>query len=540
MSGENLPPRQKMIGMMYLVLTALLALNISKDILDAFILVNNGLENTVVNYNEKNNLLYSDFDKAKALNPTKVTSFWERAQQARIFSRDLVAYIDKLKITLIKETDGVTQSEADTLLLKNVNNKDNFDIPTHILIGDKEDGSGGVARELRDKLIGYKESLVNLFSEMEQETLNLDLETADIQTTEGMENWEMGNFFHTPLAASVTLLSKIETDIKNAEFEVVNKLFQSVTKEDFKFDKIEAKIIPNANYVVMGEQYQANVFVAAYNTTQNPQILIGKYDTASNELSAVYDTVPVENGLGKYTVNTSKEGIFSYEGLINITSPSGEIKRYPFSSEYIVAKPSLVVSPDKMNVFYIGPPNPVSISVPGVASENIKATISGSGNRITKTANGKYDVKLVSNSPRDVNISVSATMPDGSSRSMGSMPFLAKKLPKPLASISRVSGEATINKNDFKGYKTVRANYGPEFIFNGLPLTLTNCKIEVFRGGQLIFEETKMKSQELTEETKKFFFDRLKKKDKVYFSKILARDVNGQTQTLSGIQLEVK
>ena len=540
MSGANLPPRQKMIGMMYLVLTALLALNISKDILDAFILVNNGLENTVVNYDEKNKSLYEEFDEAKAIDPNKVTSFWEKAQKSKSFSQDIILYLEKLKRKLIKETDDISQSEADTIQLKYVNNKDNYDIPTHLLIGQSEDGSKGLARELKEELISYKKAMTNLFTEEEKKTLTLDLTTENIQTTDGIQNWEMGNFYHTPLAASITLLSKIQADIKNVEFEVVNKLFQSVSKKDYKFDKIEAKIIPNSNYVMLGEKYQADVFVAAFSTTQNPEILIGKYDSTTNELVEVFDTVIVDKGLGDYTVNTTREGIFEYEGLIKIKAPSGEIQRYPFKSEYIVAKPSLVVSPDKMNVFYIGPPNPVSISVPGVASENIRATINGAGNRIKKTANGKYEVKLATSSPRNVNVTVNATMPDGSSRKMGSMTFVVKKLPKPFATIAGVSGESNVNRSQFSGYRTVRGTYGKDFLFTGLPLTITNCIVEIFRNGNLVFEETNMKSLNLTERTKNFFRKNLRRRDKVYFRKVRARDINGQTQPLNGIQIDVK
>jgi len=530
MAGTDLPPRQK---------TALLALNVSKDILDAFILVNDGLENTVTNYNEKNELLYAEFKSANALDDKKVGPYWKKAQQAQSFSKDVVNYLEELKVQLIMETEKIPQDQADTLQLKHVNNKDNYDIPTQLLIGQPEDGSAGLARALKDQLIAYKASMNNLFNAQEQKYLNLDLNTQDVETPEGTQNWEMNNFYHTPLAASITLLSKIQTDIKNIEYEVVNKLFQSVTKADFKFDTIAAKLIPSSNYVLLGEKYQADVFVAAFSTTQNPEILIGEYDTASNSLKQVYDTVNVNKGLGKYSINTNREGIFNYEGLINLTSPTGEIKSYPFKSEYIVAKPSLVVSPDKMNVFYIGPNNPVSVSVPGVASENIRATINGSGNKITKTANGKYEVTLSPRSPRNVSVSVSASMPDGSTRSMGKMDFIAKKLPQPRSSIGGKSGEFSLRVADLRGYSTVRANYGSDFLFTGLPLNITSCQVEVYRSGGVVHDE-KMRTLNLNKKTKEFFRDKIRRNDKIVFSNIKAKDINGQIQPLLGIQITVK
>lgn len=540
MAGASLPPRQKMIGMMYLVLTALLALNVSKDILDAFILVNDGLQKTVSNYDAKNQLLYDEFNEAKSIDEKKVLPHWEKAQKAKAFSTNLQLYLDSLKVTLIRETEQITQTEADTLTLKNINGKDNYDIPTQLLIGQPEDGSAGLARELKNKLLEYKTNMSNLFDPQEKKSLQLDLNTDDISTTNGLQNWEMGNFYHTPLAASITLLSKIQTDIKNIEFEVVNKLFLSVTKADFKFDTIAAKLIPSSNYVLLGEKYQADVFVAAFSKTQNPEILIGEYDPLSNSLKKVYDTVSVKEGLGNYTVNTTKEGIFSYEGMINLKSPTGAIKSYPFQSEYIVAKPSLVVSPDKMNVFYIGPKNPVSISVPGVASENIIANINGAGNKIKKIANGKYEVTLSPNSPKNIAVSVSATMPDGSLRNMGKMDFIAKNLPQPVATIGGESGEISVRRAQVSRYKTVRANYGKGFLFTGLPLKIVNCNVEIKRNGKYIFEDKSMKTKNLTRNTTDFLSTKLKRNDEIILSKIRAKDVNGRIQPLSGIRIEVK
>ena len=539
MAGEKLPPRQKMIGLMYLVLLALLALNVSKDILDAFILVNTSLENTVVNYEEKNKLLYADFNEAKIFDPNKVSPLWDKAQIAKKESSVLINYIKKLQSKLIQTTEEITEQEADTLQLKHVNGKDNYDIPTNILIGQSEDGSKGLAKELKTKLAEYKKNMLELFSEEQQKALNIDLKTADIATTKGSESWEMGNFYHTPLAASITLLSKIQADVKNVEYDVVSTLLNYAGKKKFNFDTIVTKVIPNSNYVLIGEEYKADVFLAAFSTTQNPKILIGKFDSSTTELIDIQDTVPVSNGLGKYSVSTNKEGIYSYEGVLQLKNSSGGVENFPFKSEYIVAKPSLVVSPDKMNVFYIGPDNPVSISVPGVASENIRATIKGPGNRISKTSNGKYTVKLKTGTPKNVKVNVSAVMPNGETRSMGSMPFVAKKLPQPIASFQNQSGEFRLTKTKIKIFPIVKASYGKSFVFTGLPLIVSNCLIEVYRNGERIHENKDMKTKFIPQKTRNFF-KKLKRRDKIFFTKIKARDINGQIISLTGIQITVK
>lgn len=537
MAGNKLSPRQKMIGMMYLVLTALLALNVSKDILDAFILVNNGLENTLVNYKEKNNLLYNDLDNAKAIDPKKVTPIWQKAQEVKTLSNEMISYLDELKTRLIKETDKLEQQTADTIKLKSVTNKDNYDIPTLLLIGQSEDGSNGLARELKNKLSDYKVSLTNIVDEKDRASLKLDIKTEDVLTHEGQQNWEVATFYNTPLAATITLLSKIQTDIKNAEHEVISKLMQSISKHDFKFDTIAAKLIPTSSYVMLGEKYQADVFVAAFSTTQNPEIYIGEYDSASNSLKTILDTVSVIKGMGKYSVPTSKEGFVSYEGMIKLKSPMGEVKNYPFKSEYIVAKPSLVVSPDKMNVFYIGPKNPVSVSVPGVASENLQVTISSGS--IKKVANGKYEVTLPNGAPKNVSVSVSAKMPNGTTRSMGSMPFVAKKLPMPLPYINKKTGQFSTNTAQLKAYSKIYASYGDDFLFQGLPLTIVKCKIELLKGNMLepdlIINNGLLGSEEVQN-----LFKKARKNDRLFFSDIWVTDITGRRFLLEGgIQIKI-
>ncbi|MGZ6539425.1 MAG: gliding motility protein GldM, partial [Bacteroidia bacterium] len=126
MASAKDTPRQKMIGMMYLVLTALLALNVSKDILDAFIVVNKGLENTNLNFTGHNEQLYSEFDLAKTVDPKRVTPNWKLAQQIKKQSAELTDYIDKLQKQLIAKTDGVPQLIADTMQMANISSKDNY------------------------------------------------------------------------------------------------------------------------------------------------------------------------------------------------------------------------------------------------------------------------------------------------------------------------------------------------------------------------------------------------------------------------------
>ena len=135
MSGAKETPRQKMIGMMYLVLTALLAMNISKDVLLAFITVESGLNATNKNFDQKNDVLYSKFDKALADNKTKTKPWSDKAFKVREEAKKLCKYIDESKAELYQLAQPeLNKQAADTFKLINGTSNDNYDIPTNYLI----------------------------------------------------------------------------------------------------------------------------------------------------------------------------------------------------------------------------------------------------------------------------------------------------------------------------------------------------------------------------------------------------------------------
>ena len=265
MSGGKETPRQKMIGMMYLVLTALLAMNVSKDILDAFVIINDGITVTNKNFMAKNEFTYNLFEKAKANDPEKVKKFYDKAFRAKGLADELYAHIEELKKHLIAVTGGFKSIEEvpdDSLFsLKNVDSKDNYDIPTHILIGsDPGNPIEGpyTARELKKKIDDFNQDLLFLFDdEVEREAMQLGLNTDDFGMRNGVnETWETGNFDHVPLAASVTALTKIQSDIRNAEADIIKALYRNISADDFKFDTLAAKVIPQSNYVIQGDSFQ--------------------------------------------------------------------------------------------------------------------------------------------------------------------------------------------------------------------------------------------------------------------------------------------
>jgi gliding motility-associated protein GldM len=440
MGSKNCPetPRQRLISMMYLVLTALLALNVSVDILNAFVIVNESMEETNRIFSDKVASNYAAFDKALTENPAKVRPQHDKAMQVKKWTAELVDYIQNVKFDIISITEGISLEEAKTISLRDIGKKSNYDIPTNYFIGNSVDGSEGKARELKNKIIEYKKNVLDLFPENEREKvqIGLNVEGTFLDLNNNQMNWEMATFYRTILAADVVLLNKLIAEVRNTEADVVNALFSGVDAGDFKFNAITAKVVPKSKFVISGESYEADIFVAAYDTIDAPEVIIGSaWDTINNKVIGESKTLEGEKGLVKYSVPAGGSGIQKFGGVIRIKQPGGGVKEYGFNEEYVVAAPTATVSADAMNVFYIGVENPVSISVPGVPNESVRASMSGGS--IVSKGNGKYAVTVTGGTEATIN--VSADM-DGQTRAMGTFKFRIRRVPDPVPVIAGVRG----------------------------------------------------------------------------------------------------
>ncbi|HET6243243.1 MAG: gliding motility protein GldM [Bacteroidetes bacterium] len=532
MGGGKLPPRQKMIGMMYLVLTALLAMNISKDILNAFVMINDSLEATNITFGSKNDVAYSAFDKAYAENKDKVKKYWDKANEAKKLSKELIDHIDQIKFKLIRATDKIDPSiPDDSLSLTKVEAKDDYGTPTNILIG-SEPASPRTdefsANELKLKIESFRGKMLELIDEKYRSNMNIGLVLEGANQNGVNVGWEVLNFDHTPLAATVTILSKLQTDIRNAESDIVKALFSEVDAGDFKFDVVVAKVIPQSNYVILGDSFKADIFVAAYSSTQNPEVLVGELDTVSYQFKGDPSAVNVNNGIGKFSRKSVAEGPQTVRGIINIKAPDGTVKPYPFKTEYMVAKGGVVVSPTKMNVLYIGVDNPLDISVSGIAAENIVPTLAGgtlSGSR------GKYIARVQSGVKATVNVSAKI---GSATTSMGSAEFRVKRVPDPVAMFAGKKGAANISRSDLTTALGVIADL-ENFDFD-LKFKVLEFDITATIGG---FEQNKTSKSNMITEEQKSLLKSVKPGAKVYIENIKVKGEDGTIRTLSPINLKV-
>lgn len=492
MSGGKETGRQKMIGMMYLVLTALLAMNISKDVLLAFITIEANLGKTNENFKGKNQVMYDKFEKMMGENPTKTKPWRDKAFQIREEAENFNKYVDGLKSELFMTAQKeLTKEKADTLQLKNAQENgvtlDDYDTPTNYLIGDVTNPTGkGV--ELKQKIRDFRALVLSMVPEKEKAGFKIGLNTDDLYDSHAQKNlpWEVFNFDHTTMAASMALLETVKNEVRNAESDLVGILLREIDAGDFKFDKIVAKVVAPTSYIVLGEEYTADIFVAAYSTTKDPEILVGAVDTTTMTIKGTPENVPVAAGLGTYKIKPSSEGLQTWSGLVKVTAPDGSVKSYPFESNYMVAKPSFAVSPTKMNVFYIGVANPVDISVAGAAPSNVVATLSGAG-RIDNKGQGHYEVTVTSGTECTVNVSIKDPKTN-TSKSMGAgQKFRVRKVPNPVAKFAGVVGDGSVSKGEIEAAGGCIAELA-DFVFD-LKMPVTKWTMSMNING-LFQEET--------------------------------------------------
>jgi len=486
MGSKNCPetPRQKMIGMMYLVLTALLALNVSKEILNAFITVNDAMVKTNTNFEGKIGDTYEKFRKAAEASPDKIEPYYKRALQIQTLSNELVGYMENVKNELFSKVDGVPIDEVKKqgLTLTQLSSKDNYDKATnYFLIKEQK------AYEMMKKFNEYKKNLVKTVADtgftMEHGiiTSNLQVDGKYKGEKDKIEkDWAVYNFEGTVAAACFTLLNKMIGEIRNVEFETVDYIFKSVDAGYSKFDVISAKVIPYSRMVFAGDAYEADVIVAAYDSKQNPTGYLGQgRDTVIEEQAGSCALIEGHEGVVKLKIPTSNVGDQKFAGLIKIKGPDGLDKFFGFKSSYTVTKPAAAVAAEKMNVFYAGIPNPVAIAAP-VAPEKLRINWGGASAR--QTAPGKFDVDVPTTlAGREITIDVSAEI-DKKTTSMGKTIFRVKTVPEPTIYIGGNITGGKQAKDAIMANPFVSARMSPDFNYE-LKWTIVSYKVTFVKNG---------------------------------------------------------
>ena len=394
-----------MINLMYVVLMAMLALNISSEVLNGFSIVEESLNRTTANSSKENEVLYGNFAEQMKKNPQKVKEWFEKATAVKRMSDSLYNFAQALKVQIVREADGKDGN------IYNIKSKDNLEAASHVMLAP----GTGQGKKLYDAINNFRERILKMVPDKHQRDIiesNLTTKVPKNSNTLG-KNWQEYMFEDMPVAGAVTLLSKLQSDVRYAEGEVLHTLVANIDMKDIRVNKLSAFVIPESKTVISGDQFSAQIVMAAVDTTQQPEIYVGGQR--------------ITNGLYRFTAGAVGEHQFG--GYITMHDGAGNVIRRDFTQKYTVVAPSATVSADLMNVLYAGYDNPISVSIPGVPLNAVSASMSGGSFR--SIGMGKY-IARPSAVGRDVTISV-ASNANGKSRQMGKFTFHVRKLPDPAA-----------------------------------------------------------------------------------------------------------
>jgi gliding motility-associated protein GldM len=400
-------PRQKMINLMYVVLMAMLALNVSSEVLDGFSIVEESLRRTTANSSAENQVLFGDFEAQMKKNPEKVRKWFEKASTVKQMSDSLYNMAQQLKLAIVREADG---KDGD---LEHIKNKEDLEAANQIMLAP----GVGKGKALYDAINDFRTRILNMVTDDHQKQVimsNLSTELPKDARTMG-KNWQEFMFEDMPVAAAVTLLSKLQSDVRYAEGEVLHTLVSNIDVKDIRVNKLDAFVIPEKTTLYPGETFTANIVMAAVDTTMQPEIYV--------------NGVRINSGNGRYSFTAGSVGEHSFGGYLLTHNAAGETLRRDFTQKYsVIPAPSgATVAADLMNVLYAGFQNPMSVSVPGVPQNAV--SVSMSGGSLTAKGNGHY-VAVPSAVGKDVTFTVSAN-DKGRTRQMGQVTFKVRKLPDP-------------------------------------------------------------------------------------------------------------
>jgi gliding motility-associated protein GldM len=562
MGGGNLSPRQQMIGMMYLVLLAMLAMNASKSLLNAFVALEDGINATVKSFDQANYGYYNKIDRAAASSPA-FEATQKKAYQLKKLADEACALIGDHKVYLW--SGGALTAAADTanggmLPFLDDNgiplNKDNQDLgASYYMVID----GGQHADELENSIAAFRDQAVAMLETEDKEgtvdivenykyLLDTEKRPDPIAPSDPPLRFSQRISEHMPLAAVTANLSLYQSYIRNLEAEVISLLADKMGGEGIVVDKSEGMASFESGYVLKNDSVFGKVYVSAYNSKITPEIYLCQPDTeAFNKakggvikyapgkehkmpyLGDKIEQLPVKAGKGQFRVKAEELGVQVLQGIIKQVSPKGT-DYIAFKQDYMVAEPSATVAATGMNLFYMGIPNPVKISASGVSPDELKITAKGPFKiKATKASKGEYEV-IATGQSRDAKVIVAKK--DGTK--LGEQEFRIKPLPKPVPSVSRKS-EGTISKAELVAAGYVKAEM-QNFPFD-LVIRVKSYTLTVSINGSLI--EQKVKGYKYTPEVESLL-KKVRKGGKVWFDNVVATMPDGSSKNIGSISFKIR
>ncbi len=493
MAGGKTTPRQKMINMMYLVLTALLALNVSKEIIKAFNLIENSLNTSTSNIKAKNEMTLKAIGKE---DNASAKAAMEIANEAKKITDQFEKNMDGVKKDL-EDLSGGRKTDPEAMLVKGgvaeLSQGDNMEVhsnyfllenkpakpdgkpwmyaPSGKMRGDavfdeinktREDLLALLDKAVKNPNLGGKDDKGETKKLLEEAKNSLKAKTALIaengKNSDGKDQkWVSMYLEHSPLAGVFALISKYVNDARSLESEVTAVLAKAVNASDFKFDKLAAVISAPNSAIMQNQTYEADIMLAAYNSKAQMNITVGGA------------AVEIKDGIGKYKVTGGSPGEFNYKVNIAVPGPGGKIENLTAEAKYSVFPPMAAISADELNVFYVGLENPISVAVAGVDSRNV--AVSASAGNLQNIGGGRYKVLFPARQGNESVISVSAKMGDGRVVSMGSKKFKIRNVPRPVFRAGAISFDKPIQLSALMAQSSAVAIL-ENFVYDGVKYTV--------------------------------------------------------------------
>jgi gliding motility-associated protein GldM len=395
---------------------------------------------------------------------------------------------------------------------------DNVEHHANLMINNKK------GEEVRKRINETREQLLSLVKEDDQPRIKTDLYTNDFTENGESKKWESVMFEQTPAAAVVTLLTEIQNDVRSTEAQVLDILKEGIAGTDFIVDKLEPKVIANTNYVTLGSEYSAEIFVAASSSKQEATITVDGR------------TIPVEKGVGTYKINPRAEGEFEYSGVITARKPNGEMANFPFKQKYTAMKPMAVISATELNVVYVGLDNPISVSVPGYSSSQIKVSTSG-GTLVPGPTRGTYLVKVDQSTGREITISASVKDENGRVKEMGQQKYRVRKVSKPLPALGSIEASGSVSAGQLAATQYILAPL-KDFIYQNIKYTTAEYTIVYIPKGNT-GKAYKGYSAAITPEIKSVFRN-ARTGDRIILAQVRVDGPSGRETLPASLTLEVR
>jgi len=452
---SELSPRQRMINMMYLVLTALLALNISKEVLEAFKTMDNSIEYSYTEKFEFNQMQYDAFAQRAANNPEKLGIWNDYAQEVKKESAKLIGVINE-----IKDAFEATGLDEDGMLEK----KDQKELVIHMLVSEEgKKGSLGYGRKLKSAREEYKHFLLSLDSlgiyegadSILKTDINILFKTADVIDPTGVKepmSWEKAKYYQHVPQAVLAFMAQDKLDVGNMEGAILEVLQKKTGQSSITVNSQLGVVTSTKQSIMLGDSFHARVFIAGVDTNQLPKFNVYQYDTEGNRVdpTVVKDTLLVDGSEGVFSVKPNKQGTYWLGGDILVQSEEGE-KTYEFKQQYRVDAAMSVISPDKMNVLYTEVVNPLSISVPGYSSDELQLYSDFSDCKIKRIKNGSYEAVIAKaqrgkNARKNINLFIKHKK---TGKLVGKkIGFRIKNVPPPRAAIRNKLGPQSLSTQE--------------------------------------------------------------------------------------------